>query len=400
MVSAALLAWALAYAGMVAIVATRRLPRAATSLAPRDVLLVRPCTGTGPGMATLPVCPPGVTLRWIGCVADASDAAWPMVQACAAMLRERGVDALAVETGARGPNRKADQLAIVAARHVRPTEVLVVVDADVDLTTVDLHALLEPLGARADDGRIVGATWSPVIETSTRTLGDRISRALLGGSWHAFALLARIDHRVVVGKVLAIAPHGRERIHPLADLRSYLGEDFEIGRRLAAAGIATIATRACARSLAAGRSLADVVTRWGRWLAVVRAQRPARLAGYPSLLAAAPLLLCAAAVRAPFDAPGAAAVAVITLFARVSVAVLAARASASTRVPLVDALLADVVMLVAFVRALLQRSVRWADHTLVVGADGRLQSPTEQPDDDGGEPRQHPRRETVARDPR
>ncbi|MFO0634076.1 MAG: hypothetical protein U0168_14620 [Nannocystaceae bacterium] len=70
-------------------------------------------------------------------------------------------------------------------------DVIVVVDADVDLGSLDLAALLAPLGIPCTD---VGVTWAAPIEADlATTLGGRLSQAILGGSLHAFSLLAALD---------------------------------------------------------------------------------------------------------------------------------------------------------------------------------------------------------------
>lgn len=386
-VTGVLAAWALAYMAMVVVVATRR-ERAVHRSArpPRRVLLVRPCTGRSAAieraMATAPTIPADVELTWVGCVADATDTAWPLVQQCATDLRTRGITAHALLTTACGPNRKAEQIAVAHTTHGDGHDVLVVVDADIELSSVDVAALLDPLGTSLGNGRSVGATWCPPIEPHASTWGDRASRAVLGGSWHAFSVLSRLDSHVVVGKVLAIHGDALARIGSLHELRDYLGEDFEIGRRIEAAGLEVHAVPRPVTSLAIGRSLAQIVERYTRWIWVVRAQRPLRMLGYPLLIAAAPLLLLGAAALAIVAPMAGAGVALSTLVARAAITL----AAGSRGVGIADALLADLVLLVAFVRACTRRTVRWADHTLRLGGDGRLQL---SPEERGHQPRKH-----------
>lgn len=396
-VTGLLAAWSIGYMAMVAVVATRR-ERSVQRAEPtrRRALVVRPCTGhdaaIARAMATIPTLPPDVEVTWVGCVADASDRAWPLVQRCAALLRSRGVAAHALLTGAVGPNRKAEQIAVAHAELGAEHDVLVVIDADVDMASVDLTALLAPLGGTLDDGRVVGATWCPPHEPFASTWGDRASRAVLRGSWHAFSVLARLDPRVVVGKTLAIDRTALARIGPLVELRDYLGEDFELGRRIEAAGMVTHAVPKPVASLATGRSFAAIVERYTRWLWVVRAQRPLRMLGYPLLIAAAPLLLLGAAAVATVAPLTALGVALATSVARTAIA----RLAGADGFRIADALLADVVLLVALVRACARRTVRWADHTLRLGADGRLQTSPEQRDRHASERGEQSRREALA----
>lgn len=398
-----LLAWAGAFAAMAGVVAMRR--AAAVRLGverPMRVLLVRPCAGAAAGidqaMASAPDVAAGVALTWVGCVAEPSDPAWPLVQGCAADLRRRKVAAHAILTAARGPNRKAEQVASAVARFGAGHDAVIVADADVDLASVDLTALLRPLGAVDGHGRTIALTWSIPVESIALTWGDRISRAILHSSWQAFAVLARLDRHVVVGKTVAIDARAIARIGPLMTLRDHLGEDFELGRRVEAAGLGVHCTGKTVRSLACRRSLPDVFGRYVRWLTVVRAQRPARLFAYPWLIAAAPLLLLGSATVAfhsPVAALGAAA---MTVAARTVVSAMASAYSGvrPSLAAVAQGWLADLVLLGAFAAALLGREVRWANRPLVVGADGRLQASAEHPQDQVGERREQSGRERRA----
>ncbi len=368
-----LAAWSAVLAGFVATVALRSRARSqpAAPLAAARVLLVRPCTLADPAtiaaMATVPRAPTGAQLQWVGVVAHAEDPAWPHVRAIAASLAAHGMAAQALLSHARGPNRKAEQIDAAVARFGADADVIVVVDADVDLGSLDLAALLAPLGAPCTD---VGVTWAAPIEAEATTLGDRLSRAILGGSLHAFSLLAALDPGLLVGKAFALRRETLESIGGAASLREYLGEDFELARRVRARGLQL---RRCTtvRSLARGRRLGAVLERYTRWIAVVRAQRPARMISYPLLLAAAPLLLLGAVLTAPPFA--AVAFATVALTLRAAAARLAAQRSGAAPPGLALALLADSLLLAAWLRAAAIRELRWAEQRLRLGRDGRLQ---------------------------
>lgn len=385
--TAILLAWAASYAFVAALVASRRPRTHGTKEGDHHVLLVRPVTGDAPAvaqaMSTVPRVPPGLSLRWVAAVASADDPAWPLACRAAATLRAAGIDAEAMLTAARGPNRKAEQLA--AATAANDGDIVVVIDADVDLASVDLAALIAPLGATAG-GRPIGVAWSPPVETRATTLGDRISRAILGGSWQAFGVLARLDPRLLVGKCFALRREVLDALGGFAALRRHLGEDFELARRVVAGGWTLHCTAHPVRSLACGRSVSEVVDRYVRWLWVVRAQRPLRLLAYPLWLAAAPLLVLAGLAMLGVDAAAGAAILGTTLATRGAVAVMATRAGG---LPLrgrlgLDVWLADLALLWALVRVLGSREVRWADRTLRLGEDGRLESSPEAVHDPAG----------------
>lgn len=378
--SGILLAWVASYAFVAALVASRRPRSHGAAAGEHHVLLVRPVTGDAPAivqaMSTLPRVPPGLSLRWVAAVASADDPAWPLARRAAATLRGAGIDAEAMLTAARGPNRKAEQLAVATAAN--DGDIVVVVDADVDLASVDLAALVAPLGATAG-GRPIGVAWSPPVEVRATTRGDRISRAILGASWQAFGVLARLDPRLLVGKCFALRREVLDAVGGFAALRLHLGEDFELARRIDAGGWALHCTPHPVRSLACGRSVADVIERYGRWLWVVRAQRPLRLLAYPLWLAAAPLLVLAGLGMLGVDPAVGAAILGTTLATRGALAVMATRAGG---LPLrgrlgLDVWLADLALLWALARVLGSREVRWADRTLRLGEDGRLEPSAE-----------------------
>ena len=218
-------------------------------------------------------------------VARADDPAHDVAQAVCDALRADGRDVAVRVTGASGANQKAAQLARVIA--AERCDVVVNLDSDVDCATVDLHALVAALGG---DGAL-GAVWAPVVEDGGVTLGDRASDALLAGSLHAFPLLAALDPRGLVGKVVALRREALDRVGGFDALTDYLGEDMELARRLRAAGYRTQAASFVAVSRAEGRTWGAAVVRYARWITVIRAQRPALLASYPALFFATPLLV-------------------------------------------------------------------------------------------------------------
>lgn len=382
-VDAALLAWS-AVVCVVSLVAVRRSlrrrPPAVTSVPPRalsaPLLLARPCAGAEPSLAARlgelgalvddPAHRALVRVRFA--VAAADDPAVPAITEACARLVARGVDAALVVTHATAPNQKSEQLARLVAR-APDAPVVVNVDSDVDLAAFDWDALLAPLADPA-----VAAVWAPPFEARGDTLGDRASEALLGGSLHAFVLLAGIDRGGMVGKVVALRRDPLASVGGFDALREHLGEDAELARRLVAHGAALAASAGVARSCASGRPAAAVLARYGRWLTVIRAQRPALLLSYPALFFATPLLALAAGLAwiAGVGGPASLAAAGAAVLARLAVSVAAARASGRPVAPLTDALLADALLALAWGRALATRSVRWRGRTLRLGADGTL----------------------------
>ncbi len=173
----------------------------------------------------------------------------------------------------------------------------------------------------------------------------------------------------MVGKLCALRCASLAAAGGFGSLESILGEDLELARRFARRGEKVAVAPVLAVSLASGRDLPDIVARYARWLAVVRWQRPLLMASYPLLFAATPLLVVASLVA---GAPVIAGVALMVrvLVARGAQAVCGRRGSLATA--LIEACLADALLLTAWVRVCASRHVVWRGARLRVRAGGRL----------------------------
>ncbi len=376
MLALAALAWSFVLAAVAAFAiarASRRAP-APPGGPPPSLVLVRPCAGDEPALArallssaALGRVAPGAAI--VFAVASEADEAWPLACRAAERLRARGLDARAIVTRAEGPNAKSAQLAAALAGAGAGAEWVLVADSDVCLRERGLRELFATLA-----GPGVAAAWAPPVEVGRpRTAGDRASQAVLGGSLHAFPLLAGLDPAGLVGKLFVIRREALERAGGFGDLTHVLGEDMELARRLRSHRLAVRASRAPAISLARGRSLGVVVARYARWLGVIRAQRPGLLPSYPLLFFATPFAAALALAGAPERPALAHAALARALGARIAVAAarrLAGRGGGPLGLAL-DVALADALLAAAFVRALARRSVVWRGRELCPGAGGR-----------------------------
>lgn len=382
-----LLSWAsvLFFTGVTALlrrIGSRERPVSRADLSGVQVLLVRPCAGVEPGLRErlLSVAEARWTsdLRVVFTLAEPDDPARPVVEAARQELLGRGLGASVFVGAVQGPNRKAAQLAALV--EAEPFGALLLsADSDVDLRGVDLDLLVQPLVADA----ALGAVFAPPAEQGgIAGQGDRVSHAFLNGSLHSFPLLSVLDPRGFVGKLFAL----RRRAALAADLRAlvdYLGEDMELARRLRGAGFGTRPLPWVARSLASGRTFEQVVSRYVRWILVIRAQRPWLLVSYPLLFGATtPIVVLASGVALATSglAQGFALIALgVAVVARLGASVLG-RSSTGTSGgpmgPLVDWLLGDLVVWVAFARALVTRRVVWRGQALRIRRDGRLVAAT------------------------
>lgn len=385
LVGLALYAWSFVVTS-VSIEATRRAMRTwsrqtrtqpSLPLTQEPVLMVRPCAGDEPSLeralTSLAHARRSFPLRCRFAIEGPNDKALPAAERAVLSLARAGIEAEIVFTGGGGPNRKAAQLA--RACEAERADTIVCCDSDVDLAGVDLDALLAPLFG--PEGAWVA--WAPPIERGEpSTLGDEASRALLGASLHAFPLLAELDPAGLVGKLFAIKTSALSAIGGFGSLSAYLGEDMEIARRILAKGGKIARASVLARSLASGRSWEAVVARFARWLTVIRAQRPLLLLSYPALFFATFPLFVLCLLALPLAKTAALFAALLALISRIGVASVAASiAGKPVRLgsALRDALLADLVLASAFVRALRSREVTWRDRVLVVDRAGLLREP-------------------------
>jgi ceramide glucosyltransferase len=310
--SVAVAAWALIACvfTLVALVALRQF--AAPAAAPPEwpaIDIVRPCEGLDEGLAENLLA--SVSARYDGsrrvciCVPSAADPAY----AVAEQVRVRAAaeaPAVAVTVVVTGivseANRKAAQLAVAEARLDAP--VLIVADSDVRFDDRTLPSLV---GALVADPR-AGAASAPPMDAMPSTLGDRASAALLSSTPNALLALAALSarwrgHPLLAGALVACRREVLAAAGGFAALEPYLGEDFELARRLHAAGRTLATSPAPARFTDRGRSLYQVVRRYARWAMVVRRQRPSLFVTYWLLLGCTPLLVAGTlglgAARAP-----------------------------------------------------------------------------------------------------
>lgn len=272
-----------------------------------------------------------------------------------------------------GGNRKVAQLLCGTAGATE--EIIVSADSDVRLEGDDLMRLVGALLADPTSG----AAFAPPQEGRPITVWDRASAALVGASQQSFLALYAVSRALggvpsLAGALYACRREAMERAGGLEDLRSILGEDHELARRLARAGHGIALSPGPARCMDAGRGAREVIERAGRWLMIVRAQRPLLLLGYPFLLAATPLhLLLAGLVHNPLHAAMAAGLWALRAMLAAWLARLLERPP--PRGPLwaaLEVLRAELLLWAAFVRSLWSREICWRGHRYRVGRGGYL----------------------------
>ncbi|PRQ03679.1 hypothetical protein ENSA5_13720 [Enhygromyxa salina] len=375
----AVLAWLAIGAALQRALLQRRFDaRTRPKLAGRRVLIMRPCAGDEPGLLDNLVSTAALETQarvtLVMMVDAADDGARPVIEAALARLRAAGLEARFELHPPTGPNRKASMLAAVLDGDADAHELVVNVDSNVDLDGYPLDEVIAPL---LDEGERVGASWAPWSERRTQPgLGPRASEAVLGASLTAFPLLCGIYSYGLVGKIWAARREALDACE-FAGLTHYLGEDLEMARRLRERGWGIVAAPVLARARGGDPSFAQVVDRLGRWMLAVRGQRPLLLPTYPLFFFATPLALALAGFGLVARPLLAAIAAGLIVFARVVVAIAAQYWSARNIGPLralFEAVLGDVALGLAWVRALTRREVAWRGHKLRVGPGGRLSS--------------------------
>lgn len=343
--------------------------------------ILRPCEGAEPDLldnlrSTGTAAYPGAR-RILFLVPSRRDPAFAIAQSAAArMAADPRCHVEVVITEPRfDRNRKVEQLAVGLERCSEP--VVVTIDSDVRLGDRDLPALVAALGGEPSAPRPVAAAFAPPIEVAPRTLWDRASAALVGGSPQSFLALYGLQQLLggvpkMAGALCALRRDVLDEIGGFDGVREYLGEDHEISRRLLERGHDVALSPEPAACTDGGRDLRSVLGRVVRWLTVVRAQRPLLLLTYPLFVAPTPsLLLLLALYRSPFLV-----VCVPLLLGARVLLHRSLRRAQGQRVSVAEALLgvlaAELLLLAGFVGACFTRHVRWRGHRFRVGAGGRL----------------------------
>jgi ceramide glucosyltransferase len=342
----------------------------------RRVLIVRPCAGDEPrlrdNLISTGKLVSAAELRVILAVDDPDDSARPVAEQAAMRLRELGIDVRVEVHLPIGPNRKASLIAEALREHGRAHELVVNVDSNVDLDGFDLDALLGPV---LEPGRVAVA-WAPWAETrGFPGAGPRASEAVLGGSLTAFPLLCGIHPNGLVGKIWAARIDVLEATGGFAEFARYLGEDLAMADRLRAADFQIAVVPLLGRARGGQPSFDQMVERFGRWMLVVRAQQPWLMSSYPLFFFATPMVHAIALlglVARPYVAVTAL---VLATVARLVVTFAARHWSGrglNVRATVVDAVLSDVALMLAWIRAMSRREVEWRGRRLRVDQSGQL----------------------------
>ncbi|HXU33772.1 MAG TPA: glycosyltransferase [Thermoanaerobaculia bacterium] len=277
-----------------------------------------------------------------------------------------------------GWNPKVTNLASLSghARH----ELLLISDSNVRPSPGYLRALAEEM----EDPR-VGLVGSLLAGVGSQSFGARLEN-LQWSSFVASAVssadtLSRLTRRpIVVGKSMLFRRGDLERLGGLAEVKDVLAEDYEIGRRFAAAGFRVALSPHVVAVRHERRTVAAFAERHLRWAAMRRSLSPSAYLG-EALLLPTPWLLAAGAAALAASRPGLALGAAAGLAARIALDLvlsrtLARRASHPPRVvewaDLAVVPAKDCAAFALWVAGWFRRTVNWRGHLLRIGRGSRL----------------------------
>jgi ceramide glucosyltransferase len=275
-----------------------------------------------------------------------------------------------LESEPRCANRKVGHLIQALSVLKREGLIVVVVDADVRVTGALLRALVAPVCAGA---ALCHAAPEPL---PSRDLAGRATRALLLNTHHNFRALdaVRAGAPSVCGKALGFAAPA---LSELTRLHSHVGEDLELATRLHRAGHRIVLADLPAQMpQTVGLALQTVISRFSRWMAVLRAHRPALYPAVPLLFASSlPLLVLAVASGSAIarGAVGFAWAARVALSHRLAQMGTGRFSSAKNSLSSFQWILGEALMLAAFAASLVSRTVRWRGRRLVLGKGGLIE---------------------------
>ncbi len=306
-------------------------------------------------------------------VARADDPAIPLVERLRREVPERPIRLLVAGESAGNPagNPKTALLEWLAG--AARGEVLVPADSDVHVDPDFLRRLVSPLADPA-----VGLVSALYRSRGGTTLAARLLGLYLDGAFLPSAVLAyrAFGRRFALGAAMAFRRRDLERIGGYGAFRDRLLDDYEIGARIAAAGLEVRLSTTVVTHVLGAESFRGQWQRELRWNRGIRAVRPADYAGL-LVTQTIPLALLLAVLTIPADLGGWGLAALLgSLALRAAVACRAAVDLGGGRPPLADLALLplrDLFTAVAWAAGLAGRRVTWRGARYLVRRDGGME---------------------------
>lgn len=207
-------------------------------------------------------------------VADADDPVIPVIAQLRRAFPQRHIRHVVVPVC--GANRKASILHHLAtlARY----DVLVASDSDMRVTPDYLRHVVAPLA----DPRI-GLVTCPYRGTQPVTFTARLEALYMSVCFLPSMIVGRLflGMRFALGSSVAVRRGDLDRIGGFAAVADYLADDYQIGERIAAAGLRVHLSTCVLASVLGATNFSDQWAREVRWARCIRISRPIE---YPGLL--------------------------------------------------------------------------------------------------------------------
>lgn len=305
--------------------------------------------------------------------ARADDPAVPLVERLRRDVPERAIRLLVVgESGGHPAGNPKTVLLERLAGEARG-EVLVPADSDVKADPDLLRRLVAPLADPA-----VGLVSALYRSRGGTTLAARLLGLYLDGAFMPSAVLAyrAAGRRFALGAAMAFRRRDLERLGGYGAFRDRLLDDYEIGARMAALGLAVRLSPAVVTHVLGAESFRGQWQRELRWNRGIRAVRPADYAGL-AVTQATPLALLVLLLAIPAGLWGWGLAALAgTLALRAAVARRAAVDLGGRRPRTADLALLplrDLFTAVAWAAGLLGRRITWRGARYLVRGDGGIE---------------------------
>jgi len=279
-----------------------------------------------------------------------------------------------------GANRKAGTLHNLAgrARH----EILVISDSDCRVTPDYLRRVVAPLRDES-----VGMVTCPYRGAQALTFTARLEALYIGATFLPLVLAARkyITMRLGLGATMAVRRGDLDRIGGFAAIADYLGDDYQLGHRIAGLGRRVHLSHYVVACVLGATTFREQWNREVRWMRNARVCRPREYPVVP-LTFTTPLAVILALVTG-FSGPAISAL-VVSIVVRFLVGWLMARymGDAEARRAMLWLPLRDMLSAAVWLAGATGRRVVWRGETFLLQPDGQMASlaqMAEQPDTAG-----------------
>jgi ceramide glucosyltransferase len=168
-----------------------------------------------------------------------------------------------------GANRKASLLHYLATQALY--EVLVISDSDIRVTPDYLRRVVAPM-----KNRKIGMVTCPYRGEQALTFTARLEALYMGATFVPLVLAARkyVAMRLGLGATMVVRRSDVDRIGGFAALADYLGDDYQLGRRIAGLGLQVQLSHYVVACVLGATTFRDQWNREVRWMRNARVSRP------------------------------------------------------------------------------------------------------------------------------